>query len=266
MDLFNAIILGLVQGLTEFLPVSSSGHLVLTQKILGVEDDGVTFEIMVHFGTLLSVVIYFWKPLWRMLLAVLPPFKEEYARDRKMILYLAIASVPAAIIGFSPAKDAFESVYEKPGIVGLLLIVTGLLLFLPRLLAKRGTGEMSVKSAIVMGLGQAFAILPGISRSGSTIVSGMVAGTKSSAAAEFSFLMAIPAIAAAAVLELEHLGAIESEVLTNYLAGTAVAFVSGLLAICSVLAAIRKGKFEYFGIYCLVAGLAAFLYFTYGVS
>lgn len=264
MDLFNAIILGLVQGLTEFLPVSSSGHLVLTQKILGVDDQGVTFEIILHFGTLLSVVIYFWKPLWRMVLAVLPPFKEEYAKDRKMILYLAIASVPAAVVGFSPAKAAFESVYDKPAIVGLLLCVTGLLLFLPRLLAKRGTGEMSIKSAVAMGLGQAFAILPGISRSGSTIVTGMVAGAKSSAAAEFSFLMAIPAIAAATVLEVKHLGAIESEVLTSYLVGAVVAFVSGLIAIYTVLAAIRRGKFEYFGIYCLVAGVAAFLYFTYG--
>ncbi len=266
MDLFNAIILGLVQGLTEFLPVSSSGHLVLTQKILGVEDHGVTFEVVLHFGTLLSVLIYFWKPLWRMVLAILPPFKEEYARDRKMIVYLAIASVPAAIVGFSPAKGAFESVYEKPAIVGLLLIVTGLLLFLPRLLASRGTGEMSVKSAVAMGLGQAFAILPGVSRSGSTIVAGMMAGSKSSVAAEFSFLMAIPAIAAASVLEYEHLGAIGSEMLTSYLVGAAVAFVSGLLAIFTVLAAIRKGKFEYFGIYCLVAGAAAFLYFTFGAA
>ena len=124
MDLLNAIILGLVQGLTEFLPVSSSGHLVLTQKILGVDDHGVTFEVVLHFGTLLSVIIYFWKPLWRMVLAIVPPFKEEYTQDRKMIRYLAIASIPAAIVGFSPAKGAFESVYEKPAIVGLLLIVT----------------------------------------------------------------------------------------------------------------------------------------------
>ncbi|MDF1738564.1 MAG: undecaprenyl-diphosphate phosphatase [Verrucomicrobiales bacterium] len=266
MDLLNAIILGLVQGLTEFLPVSSSGHLVLTQEILGVEDHGVTFEVAVHFGTLLSVLVYFWKSLWRMVLAIMPPFKEEYAADRKMILYLAVASIPAAIIGFSPAKGAFESVYEKPAIVGLLLIVTGLLLFLPRILANRGKGEMSLKTAIVMGIGQAFAILPGVSRSGSTIVAGIMAGTKSSLAAEFSFLMAIPAIAAASVLECEHLGAISSEVLTSYLVGAVVAFASGLLAIFTVLAAIRKGKFEYFGIYCLIAGLSAFLYFTYGVA
>tara|TARA_R110000850_G_scaffold275938_1_gene416359 strand:- start:928 stop:1731 length:804 start_codon:yes stop_codon:yes gene_type:complete len=262
MSLLDAIILGLVQGLTEFLPVSSSGHLVLSQKLLGVEDQGVTFEIMVHFGTLLSVLIYFWKPLWRMVLSIMPPFREEYAKDRKMIGYLAIASIPAAFVGFSPLKDVFEGVYEKPAVVGLLLMLTGVVLFLPRLLMRRQkeAREMGVFSAIMMGIGQAFAILPGISRSGSTIVSGMLAGAKSSAAAEFSFLMAIPAIAAASLLELGHLPK-ETDLLNNYLIGAAVAFGSGLAAIYTVLAAIRRGKFEYFGIYCLIAGAAAFLYF-----
>lgn len=265
MSFLEALILGLVQGLTEFLPVSSSGHLVLTQKLLGVDDKGVTFEILVHFGTLLSVLIYFWKPLWRMLLSIIPPFREEYAADRKMILYLAIASVPAAIVGFSPLKDSFEGVYEKPAIVAALLMVTGVLLFLPRLLAKRGQKEeMGYKSALAMGIGQAFAILPGISRSGSTIVSGMLAGAKSSSAAEFSFLMAIPAIAAAAVMELGEIGNVESELLQAYIGGAVVAFVSGLIAIFTVLAAIRRGKFEYFGIYCLIAGLAGVLYFSFG--
>ncbi len=264
MSVLEAIILGLVQGLTEFLPVSSSGHLVLSQKLLGVDDQGVTFEVMVHFGTLLSVVIYFWKQLWNMLLSILPPFREDLAKERKMIVYLAIASIPAAIVGFSPLKDVFEGTYEKPAIVGLLLMLTGGILFLPRLIAKRQKepSDVNAKSAIFMGIGQAFAILPGISRSGSTIVSGMLSGAKSSAAAEFSFLMAIPAIAAAAVLELRHLPN-ESELFTNYLVGAGVAFVSGLIAIYTVLAAIRRGKFEYFGIYCLIAGLAAFLYFQF---
>ncbi|MDF2377001.1 MAG: undecaprenyl-diphosphate phosphatase [Verrucomicrobiales bacterium] len=262
MNFVEAMILGLVQGLTEFLPVSSSGHLVLTQKLLGVDDKGVTFEVLVHFGTLLSVIIYFWKPLWRMILSIIPPFGREYAAERKMIGYLVIASVPAAIVGFSPLKDVFESTYEKPAVVGLFLIVTGAILFLPRLFAKRkGEGEMGIKSAIVMGVGQAFAILPGVSRSGSTIVSGMMAGVKPSAAAEFSFLMAIPAIAAASLLEARKLSEVDTALLMPYLAGAIVAFVSGLIAIYSVLTAIRRGKFEYFGVYCLVAGMAAFLYF-----
>lgn len=261
MNLFEAMILGLVQGLTEFLPVSSSGHLVLTQKLMGVEDKGVTFEVMVHFGTLFSVIIYFWKRLWGLVLAILPPFREERKDDRKLIGYLMIASVPAAIVGFSPLKDVFEGAYEKPAVVGLLLILTGAILFLPRIFRVKGTQEMGLKSSIAMGLGQALAILPGVSRSGSTIVSGMLSGAKSSAAAEFSFLMAIPAIAAASLLEARKLSGIDTELLGAYLAGGAVAFVSGLIAIYTVLAAIRRGKFEYFGVYCLIAGTAAFFYF-----
>ena len=267
MTLLQAIILGVIQGLTEFLPVSSSGHLVLSQELMGVDDPGVTFELFVHFGTLLSVLIYFWKPLWRMTLAIIPPFKSEYDRERKMIGLLAVASVPAATVGFSPLKDSFESVYEKPAVVGLLLVATGCVLFLPRLLvrfAKPGDSEVNLRSAIVMGVGQAFAILPGISRSGSTIVSGMLAGAKSSHAAEFSFLMAIPAIAGGFLVEvLKHGGDLDSTVLHSYISGGVVAFIAGLAAIYTVLTAIRRGKFEWFGVYCLIAGAAAFGYFKF---
>ena len=265
MNFLEAIILGLVQGLTEFLPVSSSGHLVLTQKLMRVEDSGVTFEIMVHFGTLLSVIIYFWKTLWRMVLSIIPPFKPEYERERRWIGYLSLASIPAAFVGFSPLKDAFTGVYEKPAIVGLLLVGTGLLLFLPRILAKRKNpqNDMKVPSALAMGIGQAIAILPGVSRSGATIVAGMLTGVKSSHAAEFSFLMAIPAIAGATVKEIPHMQELDSGLLMVYIAGACMAFVSGLIAIFAVLAAIRKGKFEWFGVYCLIVGIAAFCYFQY---
>jgi undecaprenyl-diphosphatase len=199
-----------------------------------------------------------------MLLSILPPFREELARERKMIVLLVLASIPAAIVGFSPLKGVFEGTYESPSVVGLLLMVTGGILFLPRLITKRQKerGDVGFKSALMMGIGQAFAILPGVSRSGSSIVSGMLAGAKSSAAAEFSFLMAIPAIAAAAFLELDHLPR-EKDLLTNYMAGAGVAFGSGLIAIYTVLASIRRGKFEYFGIYCLIAGASAFLYFQF---
>ncbi len=266
MTILEAIILGLVQGLTEFLPVSSSGHLVLAQKLMGVSEEGVTFEIMVHFGTLLSVIIYFWKPLWRMVLSILPPFKEDLARERTMIFLLGIASIPAAFVAFSPLGDIFEGVYKKPEVVSLLLLVTGSILFIPRFIARKGGGDkqMGIGAAIAMGMGQAFAILPGISRSGSTIVSGMLSGVKSSDAAEFSFLMAIPAIAAAAVMKLRDIGEINATLLNHYYIGTFVAFVSGLVAIYSVLTAVRKGKFEYFGIYCFVAGIVAFCYFHFG--
>ncbi|MCB1065306.1 MAG: undecaprenyl-diphosphate phosphatase [Verrucomicrobiae bacterium] len=269
MTLLQALILGLVQGLTEFLPVSSSGHLVLIQKVMGVEDQGITFEIFVHFATLLSVVIYFWKVLWKMVLAILPPFKPEYARERKMIGLLALATVPAVVVGLG-FKDSFEQAYESPVMVSLLLLVTGTILFLPRVLArfKKDPSEVKVKSALAMGIGQAFAILPGVSRSGSTIVAGMLSGAKSEDAAEFSFLMAIPAIAGAMVLALKDIAAegIDTGLLTHYIAGGVVAFLSGLVAIYSVLAAVRRGRFEWFAYYCFLAGIGFFLWFRYGVG
>lgn len=265
MTLLQAIILGLVQGITEFLPVSSSGHLVLAQQFLGVKDQGITFEVLVHFGTLLSVVAYFWKELWRMLISIWPPFKEEHAADRRMILLLGLASIPAAMVGFSPLEGIFEGVYEKPEVVALLLLITGVILFIPRCFTgSRGEKSVQWRSAIVMGLGQAFAILPGISRSGSTIVAGMLSGVRSSRAAEFSFLMAIPAIAGATVVKLRHLGNVDSTLMSYYAIGTVAAFASGLVAIYSVLALIRRGRFEYFGIYCLLAGSAVFCYFRFG--
>lgn len=267
MTLLQALILGLVQGLTEFLPVSSSGHLVLVQKAMGVEDSGIVFEIFVHFATLLSVVIYFWKVLWRMILSILPPFRPEYSRERKMIGLLALGTIPAVVVGLT-LRDSFQRAYESPVAVSLLLLVTGTVLFLPRLLAgrrKKEGAEVQIPSALAMGIGQAFAILPGISRSGSTIVAGMLSGAKAEDAAEFSFLLAIPAIAGAMVLAVNDILAegIDSALLVNYVAGAAVAFISGLIAIFSVLAAVRRGRFEWFGYYCFAAGIGFFLWFRF---
>jgi len=267
MNFFQALILGLVQGLTEFLPVSSSGHLVLTQELMGVEDGGITFEVLMHFATLVSVLIYFRRILWQLFLSILPPFKPELAEDRKMIGYLAIGTLPAVVVGLA-FKETFEGVYENPQAVSLLLLVTGTILFLPRWLARRGDSSVKLPSALAMGIGQALAIFPGISRSGSTIVAGMLAKTRSSDAAEFSFLLAIPAIAGAAVLELKDMleEGIAREELINYSAGGLVAFVSGLLAIYTVLAAVRRGKFEWFAYYCYAAGIATFCWFKFGVA
>ncbi len=204
-----------------------------------------------------------------MVLSIMPPFREEYARERKMIGLLALGTVPAVVVGLL-FRDAFEQAYESPLTVSLLLLVTGTVLFLPRILAarKREGREVRLPSAIAMGIGQAIAILPGISRSGSTIVAGMVSGVKSEDAAEFSFLLAIPAIAGAMVLAVKDILAegIETALLTNYIAGGVVAFLSGLVAIYSVLAAVRKGRFEWFAYYCFAAGIGFFLWFKFGAG
>ena len=164
MNHLEAIILGIVQGLTEFLPVSSSGHLVLAQKLMGVDDPGVTFELLAHVGTLLSVLIYFRKQLITLTKSL---FDSSMAEDRRMIGYLFIGTLPAVVIGLS-FKDSFERAYENHTLVSGLLLVTGALLFVPKLLLKKqGEKRVRVPSALIMGFGQALAILPGISRSGS---------------------------------------------------------------------------------------------------
>ncbi|NOY00905.1 MAG: undecaprenyl-diphosphate phosphatase [Verrucomicrobia bacterium] len=260
MTVFQAVFLGLVQGLTEFLPVSSSGHLALSSHFLGVENPGLTFEIVLHVGTLFSVLVYFRPQLWRMFLSL---FNKEMKDERRMIGYLFIGTLPAAVIGLS-FKHYFESVSNQPQVVALLLCVTGALLLLPRLFPKKhGNGPMTLRTSLIMGFGQAFAILPGISRSGSTIVSGMLSGVNPAKAAEFSFLLAVPAIGGAAVLALRDLDGIDASLAVPYLAGGTVSFVSGLIAVYAVLSSIRKGKFEYFAYYCIAVGLIAFIYLQF---
>lgn len=259
MSYLEAIILGLVQGLTEFLPVSSSGHLVLTQALLGVSEQGVLFEILVHVGTLFSVIVYFRKRLWALTQSLWTP---SMADDRRMILLLAVATIPAVIAALT-LGDQFKAVYDLPAITALLLCVTGVLLLLPKLLKLGGNRDVGLASALIMGVGQALAILPGISRSGSTITAGLLTKVNPAKAAEFSFLMSIPAIAGGAVFEFKTLLEVGSDTdrLGPLLIATLVAFLSGLAAIYTVLAAIRKGRFAWFSLYLFAAGISGYFYF-----
>jgi undecaprenyl-diphosphatase len=271
MELWKAIIVGIVQGLAEFLPVSSSGHIVLTQYLLGIRELGaehqpdLSFEIILHLGTLVSVLIFFRKSLWRLTLSL---FNRQMKEDRMMILWLGVATVPAVIAAFL-FKDFFDAAPGKPVFVSGLLIVTGLVLFVPRLV-KGKAAKVGLRSSVIMGIGQAFAILPGISRSGSTIAAGLVSGVKAERAAEFSFLMSIPAIAGGFVLtlkdQMEETGsfgdALKSCFNGPYVAGAIAAGVVGLFAIYVVMGAVKKGKLEYFSYYCFVAGMAGMIYFS----
>ncbi len=271
MELWKAIIVGIVQGLAEFLPVSSSGHIVLTQYLLGIREVGaehqpdLSFEIILHLGTLVSVLIFFRKSLWRLTLSL---FNSELKEDRMMILWLGVATVPAVIAALL-FKDFFDSAPGKPVFVSSLLIVTGLVLFVPRFLKGRAS-KVGLKSSVIMGIGQAFAILPGISRSGSTIAAGLVSGVKAEKAAEFSFLMSIPAIAGGFVLtlkdQIEETGslghALKSCFNGPYVAGAIAAGIVGLFAIYVVMGAVKRGKLEYFSYYCFAAGIAGMIYFS----
>ena len=260
MSFFQAILLGIVQGLTEFLPISSSGHLALGQEILGIEDIGVSFDLLVHGATLLAVLLYFRKRLWELTTTL---WRPEAKGDRRMIFLLFLATLPIVAVGLF-FKDHLEVVKNHPMAVAGLLCLTGLLLLLPDWL-RRGSppeGSMNPKRSLIMGLAQAFALLPGISRSGSTIALGMIAGVHPAKAAEFSFLMAIPAICGAIVLKSGDLAAIPDGQIGPYLAGMVAAFISGMAAIGGLLACIRRGRFRYFAYYCLFVGVAALIYFS----
>lgn len=249
MTYFDAILLGIIQGLTEFLPVSSSGHLVLVQSILGDKQPGVSFEILVHFGTLLAVLIYF-RP--QVALLVRSMFNRDMQQERATIGYLFVGTIPAGLAGLL-LKDFFEQAFSNPVMTSLMLFVTGLILLSTRFF-KKGTKRIGKYSAIIMGIGQAAAILPGISRSGTTIAVGMVSGVEPSKAAEFSFLLAVPAILGAVVLKSNELVNLDPNLFGQYLVGTVSAFLLGLVSVYAVLEVVKRGKLDYFAYYCFAAG------------
>ena len=266
MEIWEAIVVGIVQGLSEFLPISSSGHIALTQFLLGVRVAGeevepdITFELVLHIGTFLSVVIYFRRRLFDLFLSL---FQKERTEERKTIVLLIIATIPATV-AYLAFKDFFEGAYNNPVLVGIFLLVTGAVLLLPKWYRAKET-EFGLKQALWMGIAQAFAVLPGISRSGSTITAGLMSGSRPAKAAEFSFLMFLPAIGGGMLLKADELLNIaKSDAGMAYGAGFLAAFLSGLLAVYLVLSAIKRGKLEYFAYYCFVAGLAAIIYFSKG--
>lgn len=257
MSYLDAVILGLIQGLTEFLPVSSSGHLVLAQELLGVNLPGVSFEVLTHLGTLLAVLLFFRERIIDLIRSL---FVKSMLEERRIIVLLIIGTIPAVIVGLL-LKDSIEEAFTSPVLASSMLIATGAILLATRFVPKK-QGEVSTAKSIIIGIGQALAILPGISRSGTTIATGMFLGVDPGKAAEFSFLLAIPAIGGATVLELNELAHTSGALLGRYAVGALAAFISGLLAVYLVMAAVRRGRFEYFGYYCLAAGLVGLYLFV----
>ncbi|MCS7082932.1 MAG: undecaprenyl-diphosphate phosphatase [Bacteroidetes bacterium] len=260
MTIWEGLLLGLLQGLTEFLPISSSGHLVLGEHLLGLRTDGITFEIMVHFGTTLSVLTYFGRDLWAMLRGALRWLLNGDARRvpgpevqaARWIGYIALATIPSALVGLG-FRDAVEAAFANPRLVAGMLLVTGTLLLLTKLRQTPGT-SLSAWRALLVGLAQAAAITPGISRSGATVAMALYLGVERETAARFSFLLLLPVVLGATLLEVPRLGS-ESAPWGPVLVGTAAAYLSGLLAIYTLLAAIRRGRLEIFAGYCYLVGL-----------
>jgi undecaprenyl-diphosphatase len=268
MDLLKTIVLGIVQGLTEFLPISSSGHLVLAADLLQFQEEGVAFEVFVHLGTLFSVLIAFRSDIFKMVLA---PFKlwrgtdvnsdtREYAL---WDLYVIIGTIPAAVIGLI-FKDQIEAFFSNTILVIIMLFITGTILLFSRKI-KSAQGPVTPWKSFLIGCAQAFAILPGISRSGSTIVTGMVLGVDREKAARFSFILSIPAILGAFVLKMADLmeSSLSSTQLLYLLTGTLAAFISGYVAIVWLMNLIKKGKLDRFAYYCYAIVIIAFLWFIF---
>jgi len=255
MSFAHAILLGLIQGVTEFLPVSSSGHLALAQHFLpGFSQPGLLFDVILHLGTMVAVVIVFRADLARLFSA---PFNKSAsgAGDRRLLLLLIAGSVPTAIIGLA-FKDVVEGLFTNVSLIALMLIVTGTLLFLAERFRRPGRKEAALTfgDAIVTGIAQGVAIIPGISRSGSTIATLLFKGVDGETAARFSFLLALPAVGGAALLSLKDLEALPLGELPVYLAGAVVAMLAGLLSIRFLLQIIRRQRLIYFALYCWAVG------------
>ncbi len=262
MTILQAIILGVLQGLTEFLPVSSSGHLVLVPWLLNWQSPGLTFDTTVHLGTLVAVVIYFWKDIWQIVIGVLKTLRDRNFDDPhgKLGWLLVVGAIPAAVAGVL-FNDLFESLFSKPLYVTIFLFVTGAILVISEKIAHRVRELDSVgwKDSLLIGIAQIFAIAPGISRSGSTIAAGLALGIKREAAARFSFLLALPIIFGAGMLQLKHaLAAGLSGSDTTLLAvGFLAAAISGYAAIHYFLQYVRRHNLYIFAAYVWVFGLLA---------
>lgn len=264
MDIIQAIVLGIVQGATEFIPVSSSGHLVIVPWLLGWPAPSLLFDTMVHWGTLLSIVLVFWRELWAIFVATLQSLVRRSLADPNARLgwYIVLGSIPAAAIGLF-FLDFFENLFHSPLAVGLFLFVTAGLLSLSEWLTRnRAIGEdltrLSLGQAISIGLAQAVALAPGISRSGSTMAMGLVAGLRRDEAARFSFLLGTPAFLGAGLLQLvDALSTDSAEVAAQaplLIVGFVVSALAGYLAIRSLLAYLRRHSLYIFAIYCVAMG------------
>ncbi len=250
MSILEAIILGIVQGLAEFLPISSSGHLVLTKNVLGIQESNMFFDVLLHIGTLIPIFIVYWKDIWEL---IKKPFQ-------KYVYLLVIATIPAVVITLL-FEETFETLFQGTIFLGVGFIITGTLLLFtdrPRTLTKKDK-NITYIDALIIGVFQGFAITPAVSRSGSTITASILRGLDRETAAKFSFLMSIPAIGGAFVLQLFKLFTgefyINQSDMIPYIAGFFASMLSGYLAIRFMLVLIKKAKLKYFSYYVYTIGV-----------
>jgi undecaprenyl-diphosphatase len=264
VEIIKAILLGALQGLTEFLPVSSSGHLVLGSQLLDFQAQGLVFDVFVHLGTLISVCIVFRKEIIAMLAAPFAVFRGRADKELKRYflwdIYVVLATLPAVGVGLF-LKDSIDGIFSNILLVYCMLFVTGVIMTITPRIKERAV-ELNCPRALLIGCAQAIAILPGLSRSGSTIFTGMLLGLNREMVARFSFIMSIPAILGAVVLQskdlIENPPELSSVLVVG--AGTVASAISGYFAIILLLNVIRKNKLQYFGYYCLFLSSCGLLY------
>lgn len=256
MSEIQALLLGIVQGLTEFLPVSSSGHLEIGHYLLGIKNhNNLLFAVVVHFATVLSTIVVFRSDIGDLLFAL---FSFKWNDATKYIAKLVVSSIPVILLGLF-FKDDIEALFSgNLHFVGSMLIITALLLLLANY-TKKGVKEISFLNAIILGIMQAFAVLPGISRSGATIATGLILGNSKKDIARFSFLMVLIPIVGASFYSIIK-GDLNNETeigMWPLIIGFCSAFISGLFACKWMISIIKKGKLIYFAIYCFIIGLIA---------
>ncbi|MHB9033148.1 MAG: undecaprenyl-diphosphatase UppP [Anaerolineae bacterium] len=261
MSILQSFILGIVQGITEFLPVSSSGHLVVIPWLFGWSDPGVTFDAVLHLGTIVALLAVFWRDIIRL---VVGWFRSIFQRgqdnpDGRLAWLLVLSAIPAALLGFL-LNDFFESLFGTPRLVALLLLVTAAILWVCEIVGKRQRSLTTLNwlDALLMGVAQGIAIAPGISRSGATMATGLARGLKREDSARFSFLMAIPVIIGAAGFKLLK-ASLDTAQVASLLVGFAAAAVAGYLVIRAFLGFVRSHSLKPFAIYCVVVGVAVFI-------
>jgi undecaprenyl-diphosphatase len=262
MDWLEALVLGIIQGLTEYLPVSSSGHLAIGQALFGMDDgaDNLMFTVAVHVATVLSTLVILWSEIDWILRGL---FKFELNAETKYALNILVSMIPVGIVGVF-FKDYVEEIFGSGLlVVGCCLLITASLLTFSYFAKPRQKEHISWKDALIIGIAQAIAVLPGVSRSGSTIATGLLLGNKKESLAQFSFLMVIPPILGEALLDVLKavkgeavLGGIEALPLTI---GFLAAFLSGCVACKWMINIVKRGKLIYFGIYCAVVGVITIL-------
>ena len=267
MDWLQALLLGIVQGLTEFLPVSSSGHLAIGRELLGVEDSGdLVFEVAVHAATVLATIVVFRKQIWKLLCGL---FKFKYNDETDYIAKICVSMIPVLIVGLF-FKDSVEVLFSSMKVVGIALLVTAILLTFSDWMSRSRDKEKAVTpqrngisfwQALVVGIGQACAVIPGLSRSGTTISTGLICGVKRSEMAQFSFLMVLVPILGEAFLDIVGGEMAASSIGFVPLAvGFAAAFVSGLFACKVMIALVRRAQLKWFGLYCALVGIAVLVF------